>query len=199
MDNIKDEIGQNLVESLESQGDIDNSRDWSQQNNFDHDLVVGVAKSLCANEIVVMPQFETTEIHLTQDGQSILKSGSPEVILFENLPVNGRVNKNDLLVYFDSNEKLLQIAMNQGNRLKLFKTEKEGTKEEPLIYLSRHVTVVDDTTQEQLKLISSGHWLEVPVEIQNELKRRKLITVGKVHLFQIQKGPKIYSQLENQS
>eukprot|EP01125_Pyxidicula_operculata_P006331 TRINITY_DN219_c0_g1_i1.p1 TRINITY_DN219_c0_g1~~TRINITY_DN219_c0_g1_i1.p1 ORF type:complete len:509 (-),score=125.57 TRINITY_DN219_c0_g1_i1:120-1646(-) len=183
MSTDKDQIGDAVVAIIEN-GSIENTRTWAESNNYDHDTVVGVIKSLNANEIACLENVEKIELRLSDEARGVVNNGSLEVILWESIPVDGKVNKKDLLSAFQGNEKTLSIALGQAMKLKWVTVEKQGEDQ----FLSRKEKVVKDELRSQLKLLTEGKFDDVTEKDKDQLKKRKMISFVPVRGFKVTKG-----------
>uniref|UniRef100_A0A6B2L333 phenylalanine--tRNA ligase n=1 Tax=Arcella intermedia TaxID=1963864 RepID=A0A6B2L333_9EUKA len=141
---------------------------------------------MAAKEIAVMAQGEKAAVVLTEDGEGIVREGSPEFVLWRALPAEGRRGREE--VAGEIGEGVLAIAVNQAARVGWVRVEKEGDKKAPVVFLSRKVLEVEDSTRAVLEKVKRGEVLE---EAQvNEFKRRKLVQLLKETVWTISKGPR---------
>nr|WCZ58386.1 phenylalanine--tRNA ligase alpha subunit [Paratrimastix eleionoma] len=81
-----------VLEALK-QGDILDSTDFSVQHKLEHNDVVRVLKSLEQSSVVALSELTKEEWRLTQEGEEIKTNGSHEVILFNHIPEDGKLQK----------------------------------------------------------------------------------------------------------
>lgn len=66
-----------------------NSIEFAQQNNVEHQKVVGAVKSLQSMLLVDAEQVESKRFELTKEGQQIVAEGSHEFRLYSAVPAGG--------------------------------------------------------------------------------------------------------------
>lgn len=137
-EDLKTKISDLIIAELESNKSIDSSLAWANKYNFQHNIVVGVIKSLTYRKIGHSEQFTSVQHELTEEGIQTFEKGSPEARLWEFL--------GDRRVSLDECQKVLgkditKIGMSQGMKRKWFKVTKEG-KTQLIERLS--TTIVDE-------------------------------------------------------
>lgn len=88
-----------ILKVLNEQSVIKDSRLYCQQNNINHDEFVGHIKSLEA-DLMISTKIHSIKINkLTDEGLEIVRQEiSPEVLLFNQVPTEGKINSTDLEV-----------------------------------------------------------------------------------------------------
>jgi hypothetical protein len=72
-------LEEQIVHTIDKEDSISDSGDWASKNSIQHnDALVGAIKSLEALELIVTSKIERQSTNLTNEGQHVLKHGSPE-------------------------------------------------------------------------------------------------------------------------
>jgi len=177
-------IQDHLLKTLESEGSIQNSRVWASANNWKHDdSLIGVLKRLEGNEFITTETLKKNSVELTDEAELILKEGSPEIRLFNAIPVEGI--KKEILE--SSLGEVGKIGYSQAMRLKWIAFDKQTGK------VTRIVQSVKDETKEQLHKISTS-FDTIDESVVAGLKKRKLVIPTIQKTYSITKGPKFSTQ-----
>lgn len=155
--------------------------------NVDHQDVVGAAKSLENDGMIVCQLTQVQQWKLSDEAQELLKKGSPEFILWTKLAV-GPIEQCTLVS--EMGKQVMDVALANGMKLKLFLIVKDGES----VRLSRNPAVkeFDDQTQHVLRDIVGGKHVD-PKESEG-LKKRKLASLEAVKGFILTKGPNFAHQ-----
>ncbi|KNH06366.1 phenylalanyl-tRNA synthetase alpha chain [Perkinsela sp. CCAP 1560/4] len=189
---------------------VEDSLTFANSNNFDHQEVVGVLKSLHSKEVIQVSQKKLESWHLTDEGVEILEKGSPEFIVYEIIRSSGELLKKLIIAQLHTegaeesqesgklestfekvglkqpkspNEKMFDIALSQGIKLKLFKIRKEQDD----ILVSVINDAFSDATRTLCKKVSAGESLPSVKDYEN-LKKRRLAYLSVKSSFRAEKG-----------
>eukprot|EP01112_Ceratiomyxa_fruticulosa_P018562 TRINITY_DN595_c0_g1_i1.p1 TRINITY_DN595_c0_g1~~TRINITY_DN595_c0_g1_i1.p1 ORF type:complete len:543 (+),score=151.81 TRINITY_DN595_c0_g1_i1:69-1631(+) len=170
-----------LFNVLKTEGFISNSGDWARNHQWEHnDLLVGVLKSYEAWGVVLLDTIEQRSVVLTEDGNEILKNGSPEVRIFNAIPQDGVNQKEfDKQIKASLGDLTVKLGFAEAMKKKWIKIEKETGK------LLRTVPSVEDDTRAQLEDLSCLNESGVQA-----LRRRKLVHDAVFKTFSVKRGPK---------
>ena len=93
---------------------ITSSRDLCNARGWDHDQFVGVLKSLVSRDMVKENKTTTQSLSLTREGQAVLSQGSPEYIVFCNVP-SGGIAKPELEVSATKERLLFEMGISPSS------------------------------------------------------------------------------------
>jgi len=195
---------QSVVLDAVRSASIDDSVDFAKSNNFSHQAVVGVLKSLHSREIVEISQKRIESWQLTDEGSRCRDHGSPEYLLKEILETFGETPKKVVIEKFNAllpssilpvdqtegkipksaGEKMLDIAVSQGMKHKIFKIRNDGD-----VFISLTKPDFHDDVREACRKISSGIPLE-STKAYEVLKKRQLVYQSITTSYAVKKGPK---------
>jgi Mn-dependent DtxR family transcriptional regulator len=82
----KTNLEETLLHYLSNSDSIADTGTWAKDFSVKHDAVVGVVKKLEALEIVQSKILEKKVTELTEEGEEIVKLGSPEIRTFHAIP-----------------------------------------------------------------------------------------------------------------
>lgn len=165
-----------ILDLLDSHGSIPDTAELCK----DQAEVSGVLRSLESRDMIKFKQIDREQWTLTREAEEIAEKGSHEAILFEAVTkAVGGLKISDVQGILGVNGKLGQSA---GLRKKWFKVNKETQTLESL------VDSIDDTTRQDLLQVKASSTHDDP-NVLKDLKKRKLVTAGKVISFSVQKGP----------
>jgi len=175
-----------LIEALKDVTSI-NSKTFADAKGYPHDQVVGVAMRLTAQSRIVMGKaIQTKSLVITEEGNLVLKLGSPEIRLYNLLKEDSFVEKSTLVEHFAGDAQALDRAVNTASRNKMLVVEKAGTKEVPVYNLKRLPgTFVDEGVK--LKDWAS---LKETDPVMKEFVKRKWCQSTQIKTFPLEKGPK---------
>lgn len=158
---------------------IEDTWEYAQQIQVEHQDLVGVVKSLLGDSYVIDEPISTTYWTLSEEGEQICRDGSSEFIVFSVVPEEGGSTIGELNATIG--EAVAKIGMGQCMKNKWLK--KEGEK------IVRCATgSVRDETAELLRLLQSDP-AAVPEEELKNLKRRKLVQQVVRKSLKVSKGP----------
>lgn len=92
----KQRVEKLLLQSVHDHGSVKDTFDFATTHNLSHDLVVGVMKSLWTEAYVAIDEISTSFYVLKDEALGFLKNGSPEVQLFNAIPVDGGIDRQAL-------------------------------------------------------------------------------------------------------
>jgi phenylalanyl-tRNA synthetase alpha chain len=127
---------------------INDTFPWSESQNLAHGQVVGVLKSLMADEYVVANDLTTSFYTLSKEAESILKNGAQEMIVLKALVEKGKMSMPDLQAAVGKD--IAKIGM--GNCMKSKWVKKEGADLVPLKTLEE----VEDEVLKALEVLVAG-------------------------------------------
>jgi phenylalanyl-tRNA synthetase alpha chain len=166
-----------VLETLQNQNKIDDGYIFAVQNNFDYQELVGILKSLEANLVVVAgDKFVHNILRLTDEGQDILKNGSPEFRLYTLVPPEGTTRDVLQKEHGELYNKGFKYIVN-----KAIKMEKNGN-------ITRIVDFFEDRTASVVRFVAQKGEI-LPEDSDEYVKRRKLVAISNVRSYSILKGP----------
>ena len=164
-----------LMRALLKDGKIENTFKFARSLNVDPQSIVGVTNSLInGNYVTVGAAKSLEEYELTAEGQSYLKTGTPESEVIKLLK-DGPLSKNDLKSKYPSADLGIKAAMN----MKLLAIDKGQISLKPDINFT-------DPAFADLQAVAAG---TADVKTATALKSRKLCAIKKRSYFEVQKGP----------
>eukprot|EP00759_Apiculatamorpha_spiralis_P015793 PhF_6_TR22342/c0_g1_i1/m.31634/K01889/FARSA, pheS; phenylalanyl-tRNA synthetase alpha chain len=177
-------VVKNILQYLNANGTIANSIDYAAANRLDHQEFVGAIKSLECDEYVTSQVTTSTTWVLTEEGNSVLRNGSPECIVALHLQTAGEVPMSALETQFG--KETMGIAMSNGMKQKLLKSRKEGTA----VFVSSppEAKGKPDEARDLCDRVQKGQAVD-PKDLDG-LKKRKLVQQEQLKIFQVTKGPK---------
>ena len=165
---------------------LDNSSDafiadtwhFAEVNGIDHQSVVGAVKSLLVDKYVQDESLTNSFWSLTEEGQEIVKKGSPEYQVYISVPEgNEGINMNTLQTQLGD---IVKIGLGPCMKNKWLK------KQGDFVLRVSDATKVTDETAIMLGNVSTGKIDDK--EMQN-LKRRKLVQQITRKSYKISRGP----------
>ncbi|KEP67216.1 UNVERIFIED_CONTAM: phenylalanyl-tRNA synthetase alpha chain A, putative [Hammondia hammondi] len=168
-----------------------------------HDKIVGLVKSLQANEYVLGEQVEKAVWSLTEEGQLYAKEGSPEFRLVAWLQQRGNEEASlDVTAIKAGFGSEADVAVSNAMKMQWLRIDK-ATK---LLHINKvpesdNVKALLDVIQGQrdgnqddaaalFKQLSELTATASPEKALQDLKKRKLVELRKVKYLKLQKGPK---------
>ena len=175
-----DNIEQLILSTLAKENVIQNSWDFSLSTGIDHQAIIGAVKSLLVDNYVIDEQLSTSYWELLEEGKSVLKNGSPEVVVFNTIASS----ENSTIAVSELNQKLGEIAkIGVGACMKNKWVKKVGDK------LVKDVDSVVDEIVQQLETIALGNVNNTLSENDlKNLKRRQLVEQKTRKSCKIMKG-----------
>ena len=171
------DLEQLILSTLSSGSDIADSWVFAEENNQDHQTLVGAIKSLLVDAYVTDVPITSSFWVLTDEGSDIAKNGSPEFQVYKAVPSEG-VNVVDL------NASLGEVAkIGLGPCMKNKWLKKDGDR------ILRLVEGVKDETASNLAAIADPSSASATSEEElKNLKRRKLVNQIVRKSYKITKG-----------
>jgi len=169
---------ESVLQILNDQGDIADSVALAADKSWDHEKLIGVVKSLEAQEKVVSSGTKRESWKLTGEGEEYVAKGSPERQVFDFIKSAGSTTSEDVnkalgdvgKVGFGTAMKNKWIAMDKASKA--------------VTATAKNVT---DGVQDDLKKVQSG---DGPADkALADLKKRKLVAPMSITQFVIKKGP----------
>lgn len=159
---------------------IEDSYPWSTAKELDHKKVVGAIKSLSVDDYVRGEDLSLSFYTLTEQGETVVESGSPEYAVFLAIVQAGKLNLGELSDKVGSEVAKLGMANCMKNKW----IKKDGADLLPM------VDSADDVVQGQLKDLvqKEGNLNAVDDKLAKELKKRKLINMVTIKSLKVTKG-----------
>ncbi|CBZ51153.1 hypothetical protein NCLIV_042265 [Neospora caninum Liverpool] len=166
-----------------------------------HDKIVGLVKSLQANEYVLGEQAEKTVWSLTEEGQLYTKEGSPEFRLVTWLQARGNEDPLDVPAIKAGFGSDADVAVSNAMKLQWLRIDKatkifqinQVPKSDNVRALLDVVQGQRDGNHDEAALLERLAELAAPASPEKtlqELKKRKLVELRKVKYLKLQKGHK---------
>jgi len=174
-----EELAERILSIIGKDGEVD-TLVISSRLGEDHQKVVGAVKSLQAlGDIITAVQRSRIAWELTEEGRSVVESGSHEALVYNAVPDEGIPQA--ILMSSVPNAKVgFSKAMSSGW------ITIDKTKTPPLV--TRKAPSIVDTVQASLKLILDKKYDEISEEEKKELKKRKLLQENVSKSFVLNKG-----------
>jgi phenylalanyl-tRNA synthetase alpha chain len=168
-------LEQLVLTSLAKDGSIADTWDFAISVNVDHQLLIGVIKSLMVDSYVKDEPLSKSFWSLTEEGKEVSVKGSPEVQVFEAVPDAG-------IAVGELNKLLGETAkIGMGVCMKNKWLQKKGD------IIVRSVVQVVDETRTILQEVAEGNCSASEEELKN-LKKRKLVQQITRKSYKISKG-----------
>lgn len=170
-----------IVAILQDKGDIADSNELAQQNNWDHDKVVGIIKSLWSDGRVETDSKKMEGWKMTAEGEEYCKDGAPEARVFNAVQASSAaVTKEAIEAAVGAAVAKVGIgAAIKNGWLSLDKATKAFTCSKP--------SVTDDVQKDLASLASLSK------EKIDALKKRKLVSPTSVTAYSVKKSDKFNS------
>eukprot|EP00927_Polykrikos_kofoidii_P070828 TRINITY_DN67207_c0_g1_i1.p1 TRINITY_DN67207_c0_g1~~TRINITY_DN67207_c0_g1_i1.p1 ORF type:complete len:522 (-),score=120.24 TRINITY_DN67207_c0_g1_i1:174-1688(-) len=163
---------------LEDKGSIQNSADLAASKGWDHDKLVGVFKSLQAEEQITTVQTKRDGLKLTAEGERYRNEGAPEVKVFNKvLAANGSATQKSLEEELGVDT--AKVGVSAAMKNKWISVEK-ATKT-----LSATCKTVEDEVQNDLKSLDN-----LAKDKADALKKRKLAAATSLTIYAVEKTAK---------
>lgn len=183
-DDYKNLITDKIASTLEEKGSISSSLEWSKENNFKHEVVEAVLKSLAFRQVVNLETEKFTFLKLTSEGLAALSKGTPEYRLWEILE-NLQLDLAECEKRLGSKE-VFEVARRQAMKskpqwLQVTKADKtqllERSKADNIPGI---VEEYEKTMKSRLQSIESNgtDMTKLDKKIIDELTRRKMVELG---------------------
>lgn len=212
----KQRVETQLLQAIAADGAVADSYEYAQARGVPHDVVVGVLKSLLTEFFVADEEISTSFYVLKDEAKGFLVNGSPEVQVFNAIPVDGvdrkaleaEVGAAVLKVGQGACMKNKWVRMDKASG-KLFRNvsgrwvglqdvDKRGSV---ITWVDWQVESVTDDATELLRRIeeADGSLAAVSADEANALKRRKLVEIRTRKSYKITKGPNFSVQRKKQA
>jgi phenylalanyl-tRNA synthetase alpha chain len=174
------DLEQLVLSTLANVGEIPDSWAFSLAHGIDHQVLVGLQKSLLGDAYTCESPLSTTIWSLSEEGNDVAEGGSPEYRVFQSVSACGDPEGMDMTALQDAMGELCKIGL--GPCMKNKWLAKKGDK---ILAVSQSVT---DDTAIVLRAIKAGI---IPSEKDlAALKRRNLVIQSIRKSLHITKGPK---------
>lgn len=169
------ELEQVILSHLASEGQIADTWPFAVSVGVDHQVLVGVIKSLLVDSYVVDEPLTTSFWTLTEEGKEVVQKGSPEIQVLRAIPEGG-------ITIAELNKQLGETAkIGMGVCMKNKWVQKNG---ESIVSVAKTVT---DETSTVLSAIEAGT-AKVSEDEYKNLKKRKLVQQVTRKSYKITKG-----------
>ncbi|XP_071550650.1 phenylalanine--tRNA ligase alpha subunit [Panulirus ornatus] len=185
MGSLTMDLQQQILLAVEKNGVVI-SNEFARNSKEAHQKIVGAIKSLeSLGSVVNVKQSAHKTWECTDEGASIVTSGSHEARLFNSLPPEG-CSVADIKAHFPNSNFALGAAMKNKWLIK------EGEKIVPAM------PSIEDQVQMHLQTISSGAADNVPDKDKADYKKRKLIKEVDMTVFEVTRGSEFCTSVVKQ-
>jgi len=164
-----------VLKLVQEHGTINNSRDLCNAEGWDHEQFVGVVKSLVSKNMLVEKKHTVEARTLTKEGKNVKENGSPESNVYNAVSAEG-TSKADLEKTLGKS--VLNIGFSYCMKNKWLAFDKSSG------LVKRKTDQITDTLAQDLIDLNN-----LPKDKITLFKKRKLIEVGNVSYFTVEKGP----------
>ncbi|XP_072949849.1 phenylalanine--tRNA ligase alpha subunit [Epargyreus clarus] len=179
------ELNERILHYLEGCDNVDTLK-LASEFNEDHQKIVGAVKSIEALEMVVSEPVKSIKWDLSDEGKLVAEKGSHEAVLYRSIPDEG-ISQAEVMKTVPNAKVGFSKAMSAGWII----IDKSGGA--PLV--KRKVDSITDTVQDHLNEIKKGID-NLPDNVRNEYKKRKLLQEITVKSFLISKGPQFATSIK---
>eukprot|EP00887_Chlorella_sp_A99_P007574 scaffold28.g7574.t1 len=184
-----------LLKAIDEAGEVASDA-FAEQQREDHNAVVGVIKSLLAHEMIEAEDVENSRFKLTEEAESYLAAGSPEVQVFTAVGPDGITLAALKARGGRAGEKRQSkqlgpagdVGFKQAMQLKWVAIDKSGG--EPRV--ARKVEAVTDRCQALLAALAASG--AAPADASEaevvQLRKRKLLVLQTWKTYRLRRGPK---------
>lgn len=176
------EIEHKLLQTLSSQGVIENSGIWAEEHQIKHDILVGIIYSLTSNQVVEHSLFSKNVILFTEEAEEILKLGSAEARTFQAIPTEG-ILKTELESKLGN---IAKIGFGKALQNDWINFDKSSGK------VFKKVDNIQDTLKMDIEQLKKSSDNPNPKLVET-LKKRKLASQSVMKFFKVTKGQKFSS------
>ena len=170
------ELEQAILTHLAKEGQIADTWPFASSIGVDHQVLVGVIKSLLVDSYVVDEPLSTSFWTLTEEGKEVVLKGSPEIQVMRAIPEAG-------ISIAELNKQLGDTAkIGMGVCMKNKWVQKNG---ETIVAVAKSIT---DETSKVLAEIDAGT-AKISEDEYKNLKKRKLVQQITRKSYKITKGP----------
>mmetsp|Transcript_31654 Transcript_31654/g.38767 ORF Transcript_31654/g.38767 Transcript_31654/m.38767 type:complete len:501 (-) Transcript_31654:127-1629(-) len=156
---------------------INDTYTWCQTVSLEHNVVVGSMKSLLVEEYICTEDISTSFFSLTDEGNTVLKEGSPEVKVYNAVKEAGGLTVPELQNAVGKGA--AKIGM--GNCMKNKWAKKSGDK---IVIVAEEI--VDEVQQALIKISNEE---SIDGKTTTALKKRKLLQPITRKSYKISRGP----------
>uniref|UniRef100_U5EMI8 phenylalanine--tRNA ligase n=1 Tax=Corethrella appendiculata TaxID=1370023 RepID=U5EMI8_9DIPT len=185
---MQPELTEQLLKYLENHEKID-TLDLVPIFNEDHQKIVGALKSILAtdSDLINSEQTSRKTWELTDEGKFVIENGSHEASVYYAVPADG-IPQSELMKSSSNAKVGFSKAMSHGW---IFVDKSVNP---PLV--KRKIDSIDDIVKQQLIKLSSGTKNDIPDNVKNEFKKRKLLQEVVTKSFILTKGPEFSTSLK---
>ena len=157
---------------LTSAGVIEDTVPFAETSGFEHTSLIGVCKSLAANDFIACANLSKNVVRLSAEGKTVASGGSPEAAVFALVPATGSIPQDKLAAAAGPAAKVGLAKAVQNKWL-------EVAKEDGAKVVKRAVASIVDAVQQQLQAVEAAGDQEaaIPADALAMLKKRNLIAV----------------------
>ena len=178
-----------ILSALSSEGStIADTYDFAAAQNFDHNQVVGVSKSLEGDAYIALAELTTQFYVLQKEAADIVTNGSQEVRVLDALVKAGEAGLSIAALQTEVGKDISKIGMGNCLKNKWAKKDKESGN---LIATVNGPPEGKDEVKEQLSALqaANGDPKALDDKSMQALKRRKLISLVTRKSYTISRGP----------
>lgn len=173
------ELTELILKYVEAHEKVD-TLDLVQVFNTDHQKIIGAVNSILATGDILSNEPTSRKVwECTSEGQYIIEHGSHEATVFNLIPNDG-IEQSELLKMSPNAKVGFSKAMSHG----WIMVDKSGKT--PLI--RKKVDSIDDIVRNHLIDIAAGKEINIPNNVRNEYKKRKLLQEVITKSFILMKG-----------
>lgn len=182
-DTTQDKLKDTILSTLSTIDSI-STEALSKQLNVNHQELVGACKSLEQKEIITLEKNETKQIVLSEEAKNVIKNGSPNLQLYNELQSLGAQTKKAL------QDKLTKNICDRGFSLAMKSKSITYDKATDMITLKLTSIPTEDPTKEQLIKFQAepDPSKYSDKEIKEYQKIQKYISIETIKSFIIKKG-----------
>lgn len=175
-----EELEETVLHLLGGGAEVEDTWAFASDRGIAHQTVVGVVKSLAADNMVELVPLSTNLLELTGEGREVLALGSPEFRVFAAVP-DGGATQEQLVAALGKD--MVKIGMGPLMKNKLLK--KAGDS------LSRAAASMVDETAVLLRRVEEGRGAvdAIPDADVKNLKKRQLVATVVRKSFRVCRGP----------
>jgi phenylalanyl-tRNA synthetase alpha chain len=170
-------VEQLILSYVAKNDQINDTYDFSIEQNLDHQGLIGTLKSLLADNYLLDAPLSTSFWTLTSEGEDVVKNGSPEIQVLKAIPEEG-ISNAALIATLGSE----LVKLGQGIGMKNKWLQKKGD-----LIVSVVSNIADETANTLAQVATGTH--SVPEEELKNLKKRKLVQQITRKSYKITRGP----------
>ena len=170
-----------ILSMIAKQQVILNTWDLSIELKIDHQMLIGVIKSLLTDRYLCEEHLSTTYWVLTSEGEQVLANGSPEMQVL-NIITDKGISLSEIQQVLGADISKIGLGVCMKNKW----IQKNG---DLMIRVSTSGDIVDDTSVLLSKVANSDPSLETYEKDLQNLKKRKLVQQVTRKSLKITKGP----------